>query len=79
MRLFVHKFSVCQLFVPSQLLATLAEKREKRKEKREEWWEGHPHPFRSALLLDEYKYDVFILTTLHRPDLPPLCKGRGTA
>ena len=45
----------------------LAEKREKRKEKREEWWEGHPHPFRSALLLDEYKYDVFILTALHRP------------
>ena len=23
--------------------------------------------YRSALLLDEYKYDVFILTALHRP------------
>ena len=24
-------------------------RREERREKREEWWEGHPHPFRYAL------------------------------
>ena len=54
-------------------------RREERKEKREEWRAGHPHPFRYALIFDECKYDVFISTALHRPDLPPLCKGRGTA
>ena len=30
---------------------------EERREKREERWAGHPHPFRFALL-DECKYDV---------------------
>ena len=42
-------------------------RREERKEKREQWRAGHPHPFRFALLLDEYKYDVFISTALYRP------------
>ena len=65
MRLFASQVSC--LSVVRTLTVTRYARREERKEKREEWWEGHPHPFRSALLLDEYKYDVFILTTLHRP------------
>ena len=29
-------------------------RREERREKREEWWEGHPHPFRYALRLTAF-------------------------